>query len=126
MVVQHVRKSTNFVFNVLSGGCCSEYLATAVLHDPLVNTFGAIHSCCGLNNNAPVAQFVDALKTSIIDGLSIRGPCGSNCEDDNVTVMDNLQSLLRAPYVSSPNSSTSHGKEPPDDVPESFQVAQQV
>jgi hypothetical protein len=29
MVVHHVRKSTDFLFNILPGGCCSEYLATA-------------------------------------------------------------------------------------------------
>jgi hypothetical protein len=34
--------------------------------------------------------------------------------------------LLRAPDASSPNLSTSHGKETSDDVPESFHVAQQV
>jgi hypothetical protein len=27
MVVRRVRKFTNFLFNVVSGGCCSEYLA---------------------------------------------------------------------------------------------------
>jgi hypothetical protein len=30
MVVRHIRESTNFLFNVVSGSCCSEYLATAV------------------------------------------------------------------------------------------------
>jgi hypothetical protein len=34
--------------------------------------------------------------------------------------------LLRAPDASSPNLSTSYGKETPDGVPESFHVAQQV
>jgi hypothetical protein len=29
MVAHHVRKPTNFFFIVLSGGCCSEYQATA-------------------------------------------------------------------------------------------------
>jgi hypothetical protein len=41
------------------------------------------------------------------------------------TVLDNLQSLLRA-HDTSPNLSTSHDNEIPDDVPESFQVARQV
>jgi hypothetical protein len=35
-------------------------------------------------------------------------------------------SLLRAPDASSPNPSTSHGMEIPDDVPEGFHVARQV
>jgi hypothetical protein len=30
MVVHHIRKPTNFIFNVLSGDCCSDYLSTAV------------------------------------------------------------------------------------------------
>jgi hypothetical protein len=29
MVDRHVRKFTKFLFNVVSGGCCSEYLVTA-------------------------------------------------------------------------------------------------
>jgi hypothetical protein len=71
-------------------------------------------------------DFVDALKISIINGLYIKSLCDTDCEDDGATVLDNLQSLLRAPNGSSPNSSTSHGKETPDTVPESFHVAQQV
>jgi hypothetical protein len=51
--------------------------------------------------------------------------CGTICEDDNATILDNLQSLLREPETSSPNPSTSHSKETRD-VPESFHVAQQV
>jgi hypothetical protein len=38
--------------------------------DPLEVTFGAIRSYCGSNNNPTVGQFVDALKTSIINGLA--------------------------------------------------------
>jgi hypothetical protein len=33
MLFHHVRNTTNFLFNVLSGGCCSEYLATAVFFE---------------------------------------------------------------------------------------------
>jgi hypothetical protein len=33
MAFHHVRKLTNFLFNVLSGWCCSEYLATAVVFE---------------------------------------------------------------------------------------------
>jgi hypothetical protein len=113
MAVHHVRKSTDFLCNVVSGECCSEYLATSVFDDPLVNTFGAIRSYCGLNNNPTVGLFVDAQKTNIINGLTFIGLCGSNCDDDGATVLDNLHSLLRAPDASSPNLSTSHGKETP-------------
>jgi hypothetical protein len=96
MVVHHVKKPTNFLCNV-SGECFSEYLATAMFDDPLMNTFGAIRLYCGLNNNPTVGQFLDAQKTNIINGLTFIGLCGSNCEDDGATVLDNLHSLLRAP-----------------------------
>jgi hypothetical protein len=68
---------------------------------------------------------VDALMTSIINGLASRGLYGTNCEDDGIALLDNLQSLLRAPDVSLPNPTTRHGKETLD-VPESFHVAQKV
>jgi hypothetical protein len=76
-----------------------------------------------LNNNSIVGQFVDALKTSIISGLTFRGLYQANCEDDGASLLDNLQTLLRAPDALSPNPSTSHGKESPDTVSESFHVA---
>jgi hypothetical protein len=96
-----------------------------VNQDPLENTFGVIRSCCGCNSNPTVGQFVGALKTSIINGLAFRGLCGTNCEDDGATLLDNLQSLLKAPDSALQNPSTSHGKETCD-VPESFHVTQQV
>jgi hypothetical protein len=51
--------------------------------------------------------------------------CGTNCEDDGATILNNLQSLLREHDTSSPNPSTSRGKETRD-VSKSFHVAQQV
>jgi hypothetical protein len=93
--------------------------------DPLENTFGAIHLYCGSNDNPNVGLFADALKTSIVNGLAFRGFCGTNCEDDGATLLDNLQSFW-APDTASRNPTTSHGKETPDDGPESFHVAQQV
>jgi hypothetical protein len=73
-----------------------------------------------------VGQFVGALKTNISSGLAFRGLGETNCKDDGSTYLDNLQSFLRAPDASSPNPSTSHGKETPDTVTESFHVAQQL
>jgi hypothetical protein len=58
--------------------------------DPLENTFRAIRSYCGSNNNPTVGQFVDALKTSIISGLAFRDLGETNCEDDSATLLDNL------------------------------------
>jgi hypothetical protein len=42
MVVYHIRKPTDILFNILSGGCCSEYLVTAAFVqevDNLLNSF---------------------------------------------------------------------------------------
>jgi hypothetical protein len=64
--------------------------------DPLENMCGAVHTYCGCNNNPAEGQFIDALKSSIISGLAFRGLCVTNCEDDGATLLDNLQSLLRA------------------------------
>jgi hypothetical protein len=93
-----------------------------VFDDPLVNTFGAIHSYCGLNNNRTVGESADALKTSIFNGLAHNGLCEVKYENDGAVLLDNLQSLHRAPDTASPNPSAIHGKETPDDVPESFHV----
>ncbi|PNF15720.1 hypothetical protein B7P43_G12478 [Cryptotermes secundus] len=104
-----------------------EYLHTQNLNqDPLENTFGAIRLNCGSNNNPTVGQFVNALKTSIISGLAFRGLGETNCEDDGATLLDNLQSLFRAPETASRYPSTSHDKETPAGMPESFHVTQQV
>jgi hypothetical protein len=63
-----------------------------------------------------VGQFVNALKTSFINGLAFGSLCETNCEDDGATLLDNLQLLLRVPDASSLNPSSSHGKETLDDV----------
>jgi hypothetical protein len=39
--------------------------------DPLENKFGDIRSYCSCNSNPTVGQFVDALKTSIVNGLAL-------------------------------------------------------
>ncbi|PNF15445.1 hypothetical protein B7P43_G18116, partial [Cryptotermes secundus] len=104
-----------------------EYLHTQNLNqDPLENTFGTIRLNCGSNNIPTVGQFVHALKTSIINGLAFRELGETNCDDNGATLLDNLQSLFRAPEAASRNPSTSHDRETPAGVPESFHVAQQV
>jgi hypothetical protein len=89
------------------------------------NTFGATHWYCCSNNNPTVGQFVDALKSSIINRLASSALHGTNCEDDGTSLLNNLHFLLRAPDAS-PNLSESHIKVNPDDVRNSFHVAQQV
>jgi hypothetical protein len=87
--------------------------------DTLENNFGAFRSYRGANNNPTVGQFVDDLNPSIISGLAFRGMCESNCEDDDATLLDNLQSLLKAPDATSQNPSPVHDKKTLDAVPES-------
>ena len=72
---------------------------------------------CGSNNNPSVGQFVDALKTVIINGLAYRGLLDPNCEDDGAILLDNLHSFLKPSSVSSPSQSMSHDRETTDDVP---------
>jgi hypothetical protein len=64
--------------------------------DPLENRPGTIRSCCGFVNNWAMGQFIDAQKTSIINGLAYRGLCRTNSEEDGATLLDNQQSLLSA------------------------------
>jgi hypothetical protein len=76
---------------------CKWIHAQTLNQDPVENTFGAMRSYCGFNGNSTVGHSADALKTSIINGLAFRGLCGTNCEDDGATVLDNVQLLLRGP-----------------------------
>jgi hypothetical protein len=55
-----------------------------------------------------VGQFVDALKTSIMNGLAFRDLRNTNCEDDK-TELDNLHSFLEESDASPPHPSTNHG-----------------
>jgi len=70
-------------------GAGFKYLETRNLNqDPLENTFGVIRLHCGSNNNPTVGQFVDALKTSIINGLAFRDLRNTNCEDDMTELLE--------------------------------------
>ena len=61
-----------------------DYLETQNLYqDPLENTFGVICLHCGSKNIPSVGQFVDVLKTSIINGLAYTGLRNANCEGDD-------------------------------------------
>jgi hypothetical protein len=71
-----------------------------------------------------MGQFVDALKTGIINGFAFGDLGENNCEDVDATVLDYLQSLLKAENASSPNPSTIHDTEPPDNIPEKFHGVQ--
>jgi len=63
-----------------------QFLETRNLNqDALENTFGANHLHYGSNNNPSVGQFLDALKTVIINGLGYRSLYGTNCGDDGAS-----------------------------------------
>ena len=79
--------------------------------NPLENTFGVIRLHCGSNNKKNVGQFVDALKTSIINGLAYTGLRNANCESDDTDLLDDLNLLLKESSASRTNASTSHGRE---------------
>jgi hypothetical protein len=102
-----------------------KYLETKNLNqdqDPL----GTISLYCGSNDNPTVVQFLDALKTSIINGLAFRGLQDTNCEDDGTNHLVDLHSLLMASDASPLNPTTSHSRENPDDVSDSFHVAEKT
>ena len=42
---------------------------------------------CESNNNPPVRQFVDALKSAIVNGPAYRSVLHPNCEDDGATLL---------------------------------------
>ena len=58
-----------------------------------------------------VGQFVDALKTSVINGLAFRDMRNTNCEADKTELLDNLHSFLEECDASVPHPSTNHGTE---------------
>jgi len=102
-----------------------KYLETRNLNqDPLENTFGVIRLQCGSNNNPTVGQFVDALKTSIINDLAFRDLRNTNCEDDEAELLDNLHSFLEESDASLPHPLKNHGTGTEGAVP--IHVAEQV
>ena len=92
--------------------------------DPLENSFGVILLHCGSNNSPTLGQIVDALKTSIINGLAFRDLRKTNCEDDKSELLEKLHSFLEEPDASLPHPSTNHSNGTDDAVP--IHVAEQV
>jgi hypothetical protein len=89
-----------------------KFLETLNLNqDTRENTVGAIGLYCGSNNNPFVGQFVNALKTVFISGLTYRGLLDPNYKDDGATLLDNLHFFLKPSSVSSPSPSTGHGRD---------------
>ena len=90
------------------------------------NTFGAIRLHCDSNSNPSVGQFVDALRTVIINGLAYRSLYGTNCEDDGASLLDKLHSFLKPSNASSTSPSTSHDSEITDTVPDIVHIGKEA
>jgi hypothetical protein len=104
-----------------------KFLETRNLNqDALENTFGAIRLHCGSNSNQSVGQFVDALKTVIINGLAYRSLYGTNCEDDGASLLDKLHSFLKPSNASSTSPSTSHDSETTDIFSDIFHIGKEA
>jgi hypothetical protein len=104
-----------------------DYFETQSLNqDPLENTFGVNCFHCASNNNPTVGQLVDALKTSIINGLAYAGLRNANWEGDDTELLDNLHSFLKESCASQPNPYTNHGSETLFDGLSGSQIAEQV
>jgi len=88
--------------------------------------FVVIHLHCGSFTNPTVGQFVDALKTSIISGLSYTGLQNAICDGDDIELLDNLYSFLQESRASPPNPSTSHCREALHDGLSGSHFAEQV
>jgi hypothetical protein len=73
-----------------------------------------------------VGQFVDALKTSIINGLVYTGLHNANFEGVDTERLDNLHSLLKESSASRPNPSTIHGRATLLDGLSGSRIAEQV
>jgi hypothetical protein len=71
-----------------------------------------------------VGQFVDVLKTSIINVLPFGNMVNTNCEDDKTELWDNLHSCIEESDASLPLPSTNHGTGTDYAVP--IYVAEQV
>ncbi|KOB73758.1 Uncharacterized protein OBRU01_10974, partial [Operophtera brumata] len=61
--------------------------------DPLQNCFACIRYHCGSNVNPNISQFINGLKTAILNNLRDRG-AKPNCEDDGAILSDDLKKLL--------------------------------
>lgn len=104
-----------------------KFLETRNLNqDALENAFGAIRLHCGSNSNPSAGQFVDALKTVIINGLAYRSLYGTNCEDDGASLLDKLHSFLKPSSASSTSPSTSHDNETTDSVPDIVHIGKEA
>lgn len=73
---------------------CLSLKPRSLNQDPLENLFGNVRYGCGCNDNPTVQQFIASLKTQLLNGLANQAFKSKNCEDDDHTLLSNLQSFL--------------------------------
>ncbi|KAJ8913287.1 hypothetical protein NQ315_010953 [Exocentrus adspersus] len=62
--------------------------------DSLENLFGPVRSGCVSGDNPTTFQFMGSLKTQILNGLTSHALHGTNCEEDENTLLSNLKSFI--------------------------------
>lgn len=74
-----------------------KYLKTRSLNqDPLENSFGSLRSYGAGNDNPSCYQFIGLFKTSILNNLTDLHSHKRNCEKDEGSILDNLQTFLES------------------------------
>ncbi|XP_056639577.1 uncharacterized protein LOC130447009 [Diorhabda sublineata] len=90
----HTLRATTELWKFLKTQGVKTLKTKCINQDGLENLFGNIRAGCGSNENPTVTQFIGSLKTQIINGLTNQGLKGTNCEEDELTLLSNLRSLL--------------------------------
>jgi hypothetical protein len=70
--------------------------------------------------------FVDALKTSVINGLAHTNLHNRTCYDDDTELLDSLHTFLKKSEASPQNSSTVHCRDTLRDGPSGSHIAEKV
>ncbi|XP_063909411.1 uncharacterized protein LOC135127045 isoform X1 [Zophobas morio] len=89
-----VKSFTMICTELLQSGEFTSVRPRSFNQDPLENLFGAIRSSCGANDTPTAAQFISALKTQVVCGLSKGHLKGGNCEADNAKLLSDFRHLF--------------------------------
>lgn len=73
----------------------SDFLRTRSLNqDPIENFFAFIRSLHAAKTNPNCFQFISAFQTTVLNNLITPHSRSTNCEKDDSSILDNLQSFL--------------------------------
>ncbi|KAJ8983229.1 hypothetical protein NQ317_005318 [Molorchus minor] len=96
-----------------------KYLRTRSLNqDPIENLFAGIRQYGSTNTNPTCFQFISALKTSVLNSLIEPHARNQNCEQDNSTILDNLQSFINIGDIQTEVASCLEHNELTDIIPQ--------